>query len=96
MPKVTLDLDPEKYQELLEVFDFSPKKLSAKLKETLAIMLFQTGRVSLGKAAELADLSLTEMIERLVQLGIPVYEYDEEEWAIEKKSLHQWKRKPSL
>lgn len=93
MPKVTVDLDPKKYEELLEIFDFSPKRLSAELKETLAVMLFRSARISLGKAAELADLSLAEMLERLELLGVPAYEYKEEDWAIEKKSLKQLKKK---
>lgn len=83
MPKVTLDFDPKKYEELLEIFDFSPEKLTTGLKETLVIMLFRSGKISLGKAAELADLSLSEMLERLERLGVPAYEYEKEDWAIE-------------
>lgn len=93
MPKVTLDFDPKKYEELLEIFDFSSEKLTAELKETLAIMLFRTGRISVGKAAELADLRLAEMLERLEELGIPAYEYKEEDWAIEEKGLKKLRKK---
>ncbi len=95
MPKVTLDFEPQKYKELLELFDFSQEKLTAELKETLAIMLFRSGRISLGKAAELADLDVTDMLERLGQLGIPAYEYQEEDWALEEKGLKRLRKKPS-
>jgi predicted HTH domain antitoxin len=89
MPKVTLDFDAKKYEELLAIFDFSPEKLTTEVKETLAIMLFRSGKISLGKAAELADLSLAEILERLEQLGIPAYKYEAEDWAVEKKGLRR-------
>ncbi len=95
MPKVTLDFESKKYRELLELFDFSQEKLTAGVKETLAILLFRSGRISLGKAAELADLHMVDMLERLEQLGIPAYEYQEEDWALEEIGLKRLRKKPS-
>ena len=95
MPKVTLDFDPKKYEELLEIFDFSQEKLTVGLKEMLAIMLWRSGKISVGKAAELADLSLAEMLERLDQLGLPAYEYQQDDWAIDERSLKKLRKRLS-
>ncbi len=43
----------------------------------LAIRLYQKGVISLGKAAEMANLSVAEFIKLLSEEGIPI-NYDEE------------------
>ncbi len=37
----------------------------------LAVEQYRTGKASLGKAAEIADLSISEMMDVLMQFGVP-------------------------
>lgn len=53
------------------------KTLEEKLKLNLAIGLFVSKDVSLGKAAQLAEKSLSEFINILHQLNLPAVEYTE-------------------
>ena len=54
-----------------------PKKVKKKLKIALAVLLFQEGAISLGKATELAEMSRVRFMEVLKEHDIPVYEYGE-------------------
>jgi len=49
------------------------------LKLAVAIYLFLTKKVSIGKAAEIASMSKWDFIDFLSELGIPVVNYPEEE-----------------
>jgi predicted HTH domain antitoxin len=44
-----------------------------------AIKLFETGKLSLGKAAEVAGLSYRTFHELLVKYGVPIVVYSEED-----------------
>lgn len=44
-----------------------------KIRQPIAISLYEKGKVSLGKAAEIAGLSQEEFIETLKEKGIPVF-----------------------
>ncbi len=41
----------------------------------LAIKLFETGRLSLGQAAKMADYSKKAFMEILAKAGVPVFDY---------------------
>lgn len=57
-----------------------PEGLKEKdIKLVVAIEAFRRGLVSIGKAAELAELPLQVFIEELKKRGIPAYRYDEKE-----------------
>ncbi len=57
-----------------------PEGLKEKdIKLVVAIEAFRRGLVSIGKAAELAELPLQIFIEELKKRGIPAYRYDEKE-----------------
>lgn len=45
----------------------------------LAVALYGADRISLGKAAEMAGISKRAFMERLVDEGVPVIDYDPEE-----------------
>lgn len=51
----------------------------------LVIALFQTGRLSLGRAARLAGHSRRALIEILAKHGVPVFHYPPEELEAEPK-----------
>lgn len=48
--------------------------LADEMKRATAIELFRKGLFSIGKAAELADLSLAEFMDLLVETGVPIAE----------------------
>ena len=54
------------------------KTLEDKLKRNIAIGLFVSNDISLGKAAQLTGKSLSEFINILKHLNIPAVEYSEE------------------
>ena len=54
-----------------------PGEVKRKLKIALAILLFQEGSISLGKATELTEMSRVRFMEVLLEHGIPAYEYGE-------------------
>lgn len=57
-----------------------PEKVKKKLKMALAIILFQEGSISLGKATELAEISRVRFMEVLKEHGMPAYEYGEKDF----------------
>jgi len=61
-----------------------------KLKMSLAIILFQEGTISLGKAAELARMSRVKFIELLKKYDLPAYEYTEEDFDTDRQAVAQY------
>ena len=59
-----------------------PEEVKRKLKIALAILLFQEGSISLGKATELTEMSRVRFIEVLREHGIPAYEYGKKSFEI--------------
>lgn len=55
----------------------SPREIDDQVCLALAIDMFMNGDISLGKAAEYAQISLSEMIDQLKERGIPAFVYDE-------------------
>lgn len=49
------------------------------VKLSLAVKLYEEGKLSLGQAAELAGFSLRAFIDLLDRLGVPVINYSPEE-----------------
>ncbi len=54
-----------------------PEGVKKKLKIALAILLFQEGSISLGKATELTEMSRVRFMDVLKEHCIPAYEYGE-------------------
>ena len=48
------------------------RDLSRAVRELVALELYREGVISLGKAAEIAGLSLWEMMELLARKGVPI------------------------
>jgi predicted HTH domain antitoxin len=57
----------------------SQEALEVDLKRTLAVRLFEEGRLSLGKAAQMAGLHKVEFMEELGRRKVSVFNWDEEE-----------------
>ena len=54
-------------------------ELSADLRATLAVRLFEEGRVSAGRAAQMAGMGKWEFMEELGRRKVPIVNWDEEE-----------------
>jgi len=57
----------------------SAEELIREAKFLLALKLFEVGRISSGRAAELGDLPRVEFLLRAGSMGVPVADLDEEE-----------------
>jgi predicted HTH domain antitoxin len=64
--------------------------IKKKLKTSLAIILFQEGSISLGKAAELAEMSRVKFIELLKEYDLPAYEYTEEDFEKDRQTIAKY------
>jgi predicted HTH domain antitoxin len=67
----------------------------AGVKFALAVTLFRQGQVSLGYAARVAGLSVSDLIERFGRMGIPIVTVDDRELDHELAAIETWQRAPS-
>lgn len=68
-----------------------PEDVKRKMKMALAILLFQEKAISLGKAAELADVSRVRFMEVLKEHGLPSYEYSEQDFERDQDALGKYR-----
>jgi predicted HTH domain antitoxin len=59
--------------------DLPPEVPIEEARLMLMVKLYETGRLSLGQAAELAGYSVRAFIELLGKLGVPVFDYPADE-----------------
>lgn len=64
--------------DVLTILNIPKDKLSSELKIQLALFLYEKGKLSFGKARELAGLSVWEFMEKLSENKIPL-NYDVED-----------------
>ena len=67
-----------------------PEMVKKKIKIALALYLFQEGSISLGKAAELADMDRFSFIEFLQERGIAAYEYTEKDFKSDQEAMAEY------
>jgi len=60
------------------------------VKLALATALFKSGSLSLGRAARVAEVAVTELISHLSRLGVPVVESETAEVEAELDTLETW------
>ena len=82
----TVDL-PAELLDLLGASRVVTEPESEPIRVALAMFLFVTERVSLGRAAELSGLPYMVFRERLIQEGLPTVFYGEEEFAQDMKTI---------
>lgn len=63
---------------------------AADLRLALAAALFKTGTLSMGRAARVAGVGVTEMVSHLSRLGIPVFRGERAAAAADRESLDEW------
>ncbi len=69
----------------------SKKEFVTQMKLSFAIKLYEIGRLSLGKASELAEMSKWQFIDKLGELKVPLINYSEEELEEELEHLRKIK-----
>lgn len=80
---------PEEILRLLEGSRLSDRPEADRVKVALAIHLLQEDVVSVGKAAELAEVPRVSFESLLIELGIPTVRYDSQEAADDARTIAQ-------
>lgn len=66
----------------------APSQAAEAAREYIVLGLFQEGRISTGKAAELLGLTYRGFVRLMARKGIPYFRLDPEEWEAEIARLH--------
>ena len=89
-PGIILDFDAEGWVVGIEILQLSkrmpvekPEELEAQIRLMAALKMFELGKLSVGKAAELAGLSKVEFLEMCGRYKVPVFNYSPEELEAE-------------
>ncbi|MBI5043900.1 MAG: UPF0175 family protein [Nitrospirae bacterium] len=88
--KIEIDL-PEDILFVMKGLE-KPEEVKKKLKIALAILLFQEGAISLGKATELADMSRIKFMDVLKEHGLPAYEYSERDFKRDQQAAVKYRK----
>jgi predicted HTH domain antitoxin len=80
---VNLDLD----DELVVFLRRQDGSIEDAARELMVMELYRRGAISRGKSAELLGMSLVGFLQRANDLGIPYFDYTEEEWAEEMRQV---------
>ena len=87
--KIEIDL-PQDIIFVMRGMD-KPEEVKRKMKMALAIFLFQEESISLGKAAELAEVSRVRFMEVLKEHGLPSYEYGEKDFERDQEAMAKYR-----
>lgn len=79
---------PAEFQSLLG----APPQAAETAREFIILGLYQEGRLSGGKAAQLLGVTYRGFVAVLARKGIPFFRYDEQDWAREVEAVRQWGR----
>jgi len=93
MERISIDL-PQDILFAMRVVE-KPEEVKKKLKIALAILLFQEGSISLGKATELTEMSRARFMEVLREHGIPAYEYGEKSFKKDQQVIASYRKAAS-
>lgn len=77
MPMIQIELPEEIFLSLKE----TPEGLSRLIRMAAAAKLYELGKLSSGRAADLAGLPRISFLQALAQYGIPLFDLTEEELA---------------
>jgi predicted HTH domain antitoxin len=65
-------------KDLINIFKVREKDLSSHVRKSLAVELYRDGLISIGKAAEIAGVSIWEMLETIAIKKIQIQYYPED------------------
>lgn len=88
----TMTLEIAVPRDLFAILGFSRPRAIEAIKEFSVLGLYQEGRISCGKAAELMGIRKREFVRLLARKGIPYFDYTDEELEEEFQTLNEWKR----
>ncbi len=71
--------------EILQASQLTPSEFC----QEIALHLFQTGRLALGYASQLAQMQPQDFRQLLKQRKIPLYDYDVEDLELDMKNLRE-------
>ena len=95
MTQASLKVDvPEELLALLSKSRLAPRDKAAQVRLALAIHLFLTGEISLGKAAELTAETRADFEALLHQLGLPSVQYSEQDFQNDLNTSERLRRQP--
>jgi predicted HTH domain antitoxin len=77
MPTIQIELPDEVLLSLKE----TPESLSRVIRMAAAAKLYEFGKLSSGRAADLAGLSRVSFLQTLERYGVPIFEVTKEEVA---------------
>lgn len=84
MKTITLNLKfPKDVYLALQSSGLNREQIESQANRDVAIQLYAEGRLSLGKAAKMANLPLATFWASLVERGVPVFTYTEEDYQEE-------------
>lgn len=90
MDTVTLELKlPQNVYLALQSAGLSHDELGERATRNLAMQLYADGRLSLGKAADLAQMPLLNFWLLLTENSIPVFDYTEEDYDADLATLQR-------
>lgn len=69
--------------EIMLTLNKNTKELSDDIKKIIAVELYNTGKLSLGKSSELANLCKADFIKLLSERGYSLFNWDNEEIEFE-------------
>ncbi len=84
---------PEEILSLLEESRLGPRTSADRVKAALSIHLFLEGLISIGKAAELADVPRVEFEWLLVSIGLPTVRYELADYDDDLRGLAEAERR---
>jgi predicted HTH domain antitoxin len=71
--------------EILQASQLTPSEF----RQEIALHLFQTDRLTLGHASQLAEMSPNTFRQLLKQRNIPLYSYDVQDFELDLKNLRE-------
>lgn len=87
---LNVQIPKESYYSMKIMGFTTKKKIEQEIKEAMAVYLFKKKIFSLGKAATLVDMCQADFREMLRRNGISSFEYTEEHWDQDKKSINKY------
>jgi predicted HTH domain antitoxin len=85
MSAVQLELD----EDLVAVLQRDGGSVEETARELIVTELYRRGTISHGKAAELLGIPLEDFLVHAGRLGIPYFDFTEEEWEAEKRAVKE-------
>ena len=86
---ITLSLPPD----VISLLGPVPAQAAQSLTEFAVLGLYQEGRLSTGKAAELLGLTYRGFVALLARKGIDYFRFDQQAWDDEVQTVMAWKER---